>query len=350
MAREPSVAGEARRRSTKLDVHHYCRRSLESHSQIALDYYLPEARHYAWCKYAHQSHDWRMHLQLFLDEWRSSPGATVFTVVVSLAIVIQVVVMMVSSRAFGIENPDQCALWVMSWVLTGFFTAELILRTISKRALSEMVFSFFWWVDVVSVVPDHAALILALIVGQSINMCDGGVARRGGTLEVLGEFLRIFRVVRLLKIARLNPDTTVFVRAVQLSLRALAVPFTFVLIGSFFFGAIMYYIEYIELVLLANAGLSLSLFDDIGEGVWFMLVTLAGNGYGDVEPVGHLGKAIWIIPRACGIILFAMPLATVGKNFSMALEERTKMRFVLQVRRCQPLVDTPLVPFSPRPA
>jgi hypothetical protein len=333
-----STAGEARRRSTKLDGHHYCRRSLESHSQIALDYYLPEARHYAWCKYAHQSHDWRMHLQLFLEEWRSSPGAMVFTIVVSLAIVAQVVVMMVSSRSFGLEDPDGCTLWVMSWVLTAFFTVELILRTISKRTLAEMVFSGYWWVDVVSVVPDYVALIISAIAQQPINVCfDSEAVQRGGTSEVLGELLRIFRVVRILKIARLNPDTTVFVRAVQLSIRALAVPFTFVLLGAFFFGSVVFYIEYIELVVFPSVNatvedkLDISPFHDIGMAVWMMLVTFTGNGYGDVVPISHMGKAFTTLAMFSGIILLAMPLAIMGKNFSMAWDERNKMRFMLQV-------------------
>jgi len=322
-----------------LDMHHYCRRSLESDSLIALDYYLPEARHYAWCKHATQSHDWRMHLQLFLEEWHSSLGALVFTIVVSLAILAQVVVMMVSSRAFGLDDPDECALWVVSWVLTCFFTLELVLRTISKRTLAEMILSAFWWVDVVSVVPDYVVLIISLAARQPINVCsDGGAVLRGGTLEVLGEFLRIFRVVRILKIARLNPDTTVLVRAVKLSKRALAVPFSFVLLGAFFFGSVIFYIEYIELVVLANvnrtvaAELQLSAFHDIGEAVWFMLVTFTGNGYGDVVPISHLGKAFATLAMFCGIILLAMPLAIMGKNFSMTWDERTKMRFVLQVR------------------
>ena len=56
-------------------------------------------------------------------------------------------------------------------------------------------------------------------------------------IETLRAFLRVFRVVRILKIARLNPDTTVLYRAIRLSTRALAVPFTFLLIGAFFFGA-----------------------------------------------------------------------------------------------------------------
>jgi hypothetical protein len=281
-----------------------------------------------------------MHLQLFLEDWRSSLGATIFTVLVSLAILAQATLMMVSTRSFAVLEPDDCALWLASWILTGLFTLELILRTISKRTPAEMIFSAYWWVDVVSVVPDYLALAISLAARQPINVCvDRGAVRRGYSLGVLGEFLRIFRVVRILKILRLNPDTTVIMRAITLSMRALAVPLTFVLFGAFFFGAVIYYVDHIELVVWANVNdtladeLQLSNFQGIGEAVWFMLVTFTTIGYGDVVPTGHLTKAITALAMFCGIILLAMPLAIVGKNFSMAWEERAKMQFVLQVQR-----------------
>ena len=53
---------------------------------------------------------------------------------------------------------------------------------------------------------------------------------------------------------------------------------------------------------------------------------------GDLSPGGHLGKTITAVAIFCGVILLAMPLAIVGNNFSMAWEERAKMRFVVQVR------------------
>ena len=55
--------------------------------------------------------------------------------------------------------------------------------------------------------------------------------------QVAGDMLEVFRVVRILKIARYNPDSTVLFKALSLSARALAIPVVFVLIGAFFFGA-----------------------------------------------------------------------------------------------------------------
>jgi len=63
---------DGRRASSRVPL----RESLESGDQIDLGYYDPAARHYAWVKYAHQTGDWRMRLQLFLEDWQSSPGAT----------------------------------------------------------------------------------------------------------------------------------------------------------------------------------------------------------------------------------------------------------------------------------
>jgi len=49
---EPGSAGEARRGSAHAyERDHYCRPSLGRDTQIDLDYYQPESRHYAWCGY-----------------------------------------------------------------------------------------------------------------------------------------------------------------------------------------------------------------------------------------------------------------------------------------------------------
>jgi len=53
------------------------------------------------------------------------------------------------------------------------FTLELILRTVSKQHFAEMFLSSFWWVDVISVVPDYLAVIIASFAGQPTNQVHG---------------------------------------------------------------------------------------------------------------------------------------------------------------------------------
>ncbi|EOD35053.1 hypothetical protein EMIHUDRAFT_455390 [Emiliania huxleyi CCMP1516] len=326
--------GETRRASTLR-----LRESLQSGDRIDLEYYQPAARHYAWARYAKHSRDWRLHLQLFLEDWQSSLGAFLFSLAATLAIFAQVVMMLLETNSFGLRSLDDCALWLTGWALTGAFTVELILRTISKRSVGEMCLSAYWWVDVVSVVPDYVVLTLDLAAGSShVNQCANHLGDSDNVLQVLSEVLRCFRVVRILKIARLNPDTTVIFRAISLSMRALLVPLTFLLIGAFFFGAVIYYLERIELVVVpANdnrtAPAGETPFNDLGEAIWCMIVTFTTVGYGDVSPESHLGKVVCSLAIITGIILLAMPLAIVGNNFSMAWEEREMMQFVLQVQR-----------------
>ncbi|EOD22949.1 hypothetical protein EMIHUDRAFT_447739 [Emiliania huxleyi CCMP1516] len=208
-----------------------------------------------------------------------------------------------------------------------------------------MCFSAYWWIDLVSVLPDYVALVLATAAGYELDRCAmaDDDSDDDDVIETLRAFLRVFRVVRILKIARLNPDTTVLYRAIRLSTRALAVPFTFLLIGAFFFGAplcawrraIIYYLEHIELEVLAggNATEGGSPYNDLGEAIWCMIVTFTTVGYGDVSPEGHLGKMVCSLAIFAGVVLIAMPLAIVGNNFVIAWEERATMAFVLQVQR-----------------
>ena len=172
--------GETRRASTLR-----LRESLQSGDRIDLEYYQPAARHYAWARYAKHSRDWRLHLQLFLEDWQSSLGAFLFSLAATLAIFAQVVMMLLETNSFGLRSLDDCALWLTGWALTGAFTVELILRTISKRSVGEMCLSAYWWVDVVSVVPDYVVLTLDLAAGSShVNQCANHLGDSDNVLQV----------------------------------------------------------------------------------------------------------------------------------------------------------------------
>jgi len=328
--RHPAVAPAARSPSPTTHANHHQPTRPVSH--IDLGHYHPGARHYAWLKWASSHSDWRLHLQLFLDDPSRSLAARAFSLAITAAILAQALLMMVETGSWG-AVPDDCATWVAGWVLTAFFSVELVLVTISKRNVSEMFSSPYWWVDLISVVPDWTVLVIDAASGSSINGCGSDAASANNPVQVAGDMLEVFRVVRILKIARYNPDSTVLFKALSLSARALAVPVVFVLIGAFFFGAILYYVEHIELVILRADRSGGSPFGDIGEAIWCMLVTFTTVGYGDVSPEGHAGKVVGSVAILAGVVLLAMPLAIVGNNFSKAWEERSKVQLILRVQR-----------------
>ena len=331
----PSTPLNRRSSGSQMDID---QESLAANDEIDLAFYLPAARHYAWVKQVQQSEDWHDHLQLFLDMdlWQSSPAAFLFVAVSTTTILAQVVLMMVETDSFSISEVaplDRCAIWIISWVITSVFTLELVLRTVSMRSVSELCSSAAWWVDFVSVAPDYLVLIISVAVrGSKMNPCVDAQMQTPEAIEIMSELLRAFRVVRILKILRLNPDTLVLFRAISLSMRALAVPLAFLFIGAFFYGALIFYFEHMELVLIRGLPDAVK-FNDLGEAIWCMIVTFTTVGYGDVSPVSHMGKAICAVAILNGVILLAMPLNIVGANFAVAWEERSKLMFVRQVQK-----------------
>ena len=75
--------------------------------------------------------------------------------------------------------------------------------------------------------PLHLGRRLSCASCASQILNEFGMAKHG-----IEDFLRILRIVRLLKIVRLNPDTVVIQRALALSLRPLLVPLSFVRIAT----------------------------------------------------------------------------------------------------------------------
>ena len=65
-----------------------------------IKYYQRRVRHHKWAVDAKGSHDWRLKLQLFLDEPSSSRGAFAFSVAVFGAIVFQARLPASTSRLF----------------------------------------------------------------------------------------------------------------------------------------------------------------------------------------------------------------------------------------------------------
>ena len=120
--RHPAVAPAARSPSPTTHANHHQPTRPVSH--IDLGHYHPGARHYAWLKWASSHSDWRLHLQLFLDDPSRSLAARAFSLAITAAILAQALLMMVETGSWG-AVPDDCATWVAGWVLTAFFSVEV---------------------------------------------------------------------------------------------------------------------------------------------------------------------------------------------------------------------------------
>lgn len=284
----------------------------------------------------------RLRLQVFLEDPHSSRAAYAFSRVLSLAILAQVCYVVVASGSFDLAPSES---FTVECVFSGFFTIELVLRTIS---FSMPPYRFilhtrylFYWIDVVALLPFYVDLFWRIAAG---TLSEGAQPVDDPVYANALGLAKSLRILRLVKITARNPDMSIVWRVLYLSWRAMLVPLTSMMVSALFLATIIYYVERLELkgysassdcdpVLGYPADERCPAFPDIGAAIWFMIVTYTSVGYGDVWPHSHSGKTVAVLAMVWGIIISAMPIAIVANAFSQAWEERTTSKVVLRVQK-----------------
>jgi voltage-gated potassium channel len=139
----------------------------------------------------------------------------------------------------------------------------------------------------------------------------------GGNPQML-MFLRVLRLVRLLKIARFIPAFEIlaaaFRRASGQLLTALALAMALVFVSA----VTLYFIE--------GVGQGRPQFASIPRAIWWAVATLTTVGYGDVYPVTPWGKAAAAMIALAGVGVVALPTGIFASAFSEELRERARLR------------------------
>lgn len=126
-------------------------------------------------------------------------------------------------------------------------------------------------------------------------------------------FLRIFRLVRFLKLARYSAGLRSLARAVYAERRALAASFI-IMVGLILTSASLAY--------LAENAAQPDKFGSIPAAMWWAVATLTTVGYGDVVPVTAFGKLLGGFVMLIGFATFALPVGIVATAFSSEIHRR----------------------------
>ncbi len=125
--------------------------------------------------------------------------------------------------------------------------------------------------------------------------------------------LRMFRLLRFLKLVRYSPAMVTLWRALYEERRALVGAVILMIGTAVFSGAIMHLIE---------SEAQPKQFGTIPDAMWWALATLTTIGYGDAVPVTPLGKMFGAIVMICGLGLFALPIGIVATAFVNEIHRR----------------------------
>jgi voltage-gated potassium channel len=125
--------------------------------------------------------------------------------------------------------------------------------------------------------------------------------------------LRVFRLLRFLKLVRFSPAMTTLSRALYEERRALMGALVLMVGTAVFAGAIMHMIE---------ARAQPEKFGTIPDAMWWALATLTTIGYGDAVPITPLGKLFGSCVMIFGLGLFALPIGIIATAFVNEIHRR----------------------------
>lgn len=233
-----------------------------------------------------------------------TPAGLAFDLTLLVAISVNVILVCLETVP-EIKDSMQSDASVFNWFLiaevffTLLFAFEYGIRVWCVKNPWKYVFSFFGVVDVLAVVPSLIGLILVFTFEfGSGNQLDTAT----GSYTVIRS-LRLLRVFRLIRIGKLENESSELASAVW---RARVKVFVFVLvvlITVVIAGTLMYELEHRQ---------TDSKFQSIPEGIYWAIVTMTTVGYGDIVPTTFLGKFISSLLILIGYSLIIVPTGFVS--------------------------------------
>merc|ERR1712128_369948 len=127
----------------------------------------------------------------------------------------------------------------------------------------------------------------------------------GGGLGAVLQVFKIFKLARILKLARHSPGLQAIAYTLQNSYKELGLLIFLVCISGFIFASLCYFIEIDE-----DSG-----FTSIPTAFYWVVITMTTVGYGDIFPVTGLGKLVGTMCAISGVLVLSLPIPIIAGNF-----------------------------------
>lgn len=138
----------------------------------------------------------------------------------------------------------------------------------------------------------------------------------GGLAGIDLRFLRLIRLLWVLKLTRYFPAMGILGRVLKRERRTLAAIMTLMLIILFIASSLIFLFEHDR---------QPEQFASIPHAIWWGVSTLTTVGYGDVVPISLWGRILGVVIMLLGIGTFALPAGVLASAFS---EERKRRDFI----------------------
>ena len=246
---------------------------------------------------------WRARAHTLLEETETRSIAHTAVSVVLIAVVVASVAGVILETVDWLADATGPLLRLVEVAAVTILSAEYLLRlwaapehdpggpTHPWRARLEYAVSFPGIVDLLAILPALLAPALPLPT----------------------DWLRVLRLLRILKMTRYAPALALFAAVLKNEGRVLLATLLVVMVLLVLESAIMYTLE---------REAQPRVFASIPHSMWWAIVTIATVGYGDMYPITPIGKVFGGAVMVIGIAIFAVPAGILATGFANEIRKR----------------------------
>ena len=210
------------------------------------------------------------------------------------------------------ENP-----WLnmIETICIAWFTLEYFLRFAGAPAKCQFLTDGLNIIDVLSILPFFVSLFFQsdfqdnfLTSNEDVVPASPAPDSGGSTASSIDDLLQIFRIfklARVLKLARHSPGLQAIAYTLQHSYKELGLLVFLMGVTSLIIGSLCYYIELDQ-----ESG-----FTSIPTAIYYCIITMTTVGYGDISPTSGLGKLVGAVCAAAGVLVLSLPIPIIAQNF-----------------------------------
>ncbi len=177
---------------------------------------------------------------------------------------------------------------IIDWIFIGIFTVEYILRIIISEKRIKYIFSYWGFIDFISIIPAYVALFVT-----------------GYQFILMIRILRLLRIFRILRLFEFMSEGKILAQAMRASARKIIIFMSFIFTIVVLLGTLMYVVEH------DNPG-----FKSIPSSIYWGIVTITTVGFGDIVPLTALGKMISSFIMLTGYSIIAVPTGIMTAEFA----------------------------------
>ena len=194
--------------------------------------------------------------------------------------------------------------FILETICTIFFTLEVFARLTVCPHKKKFLKDLKNLVDITAIVPYYITLF------NLLTNTDCSSAKSSASLA----FLRVIRLVRIFKLTKHSAGLQVLILTFKASFGGLCLFLVALVVCILVFSSAVYF---------AEVGAPGSQINSIPEAFWWAIITMTTVGYGDVVPVGTLGKIIGMTCALAGVLTLAIPVPIITENFNKFYAHKT---------------------------